>query len=200
MNCLEVLWTESSVATSTEHKLFSYPFSRRSSTTNTRCWTQSFRGHLLHHCAIGDASKLDWHIIWLALFLLQLWFLLFYLLGHLSPLDKTVLVESLTGIRHICLCVVKFCSPHALACNSLPPPPPPIKHIHKKPVGSCLFRETPLIFLFSFPFSYAICYILHFSCRSDRLYYNFVNHQRSFLSEIQIYCWHGHFCRGIPRT
>ena len=122
MNCLEVLWTESSVATRTEHKLFGYPFSRRSSTTNTRCWTQSFRGHLLHHCAIGDASKLDWHIIWLALFLLQLWFLLFYLLRHLFPLDKTVLVELLTwaGIRHICLCDVKFCSPHALACNSSP--------------------------------------------------------------------------------
>ena len=104
----------------TEHKLFGYPFSRRSSTTNTRCWTQSFRGHLLHHCAIGDASKLDWHIIWLALFLLQLWFLLFYLLGHLSSLDKTVLVELLTwaGIRHICLCVVKFGSPHALARNT----------------------------------------------------------------------------------
>ena len=120
VNCLEVLWTESSVATRTEHKLFGYPFSRRSSTTNTRCWTQSFRGHLLHHCAIGDASKLDWHIIWLALFLLQLWFLLFYLLRHLFPLDKTVLVELLTwaGIRHICLCVVKFGSPHALARNT----------------------------------------------------------------------------------
>ena len=114
----------------TEHKLFGYPFSRRSSTTNTRCWTQSFRGHLLHHCAIGDASKLDWHIIWLALFLLQLWFLLFYLLGHLSSLDKTVLVELLTwaGIRHICCAL----SSSARPTPSHATPPPPIKYIHKQ--------------------------------------------------------------------